>query len=333
MSPTQTHFKIVATQTFFYQTPPLELPAPFTYDITEYTSTQPGELVERIRDADIITITTTLIPADVLDPTITPRLKAIFVVASGFDCVDLTACRARGIHVANTPHCNTTSVAEHVMALYFAARRSLTLTNNLTRAGEWPRQKTLIKSMYVSDDSAPRTLSREVMGIIGYGAVGTRIEALARAMGMKVLISGRKGDASAPEGRATFDTVIRQATVIVVCCPRSPDTLNLISEAEFSAMSIHAVLVNVSRGGVVDEQALVEALKARKIAGAATDVYEVEPVSSENSPLLGPGTAELNLVTTPHVAWIAEDTIDNYMQCLKENVASWLLGNPKNCLV
>ncbi|KAI0125528.1 glycerate dehydrogenase [Xylariales sp. AK1849] len=329
----KTHHKVVALETFFCPVPELKLPLPHTYEILEYARTlRQDQLMQRIRDADILIMTTIKLSAEVLTAEVCPNLKMIGVVASGTDSVDLAACKARGIHVANTPHCNATAVSEHAIASYFAARRSITLSHALARAGEWPKRGSLQKTLDGPNDKPPMTCRSETMGIMGYGAVGKKIESMAKALGMKVLISGRKGG-PASEGRTEFDTVVRKSSVIVLCLPRLPETLNLIAEAEFEVMLNYSILVNVSRGGIVDERALVAALRAKRIAGAATDVYFQEPASPENSLLLASDTADLNLVTTPHVAWCAEDTIYNYNESLKENISSWLQGKPTNTVV
>ncbi|KAI1073886.1 glycerate dehydrogenase [Whalleya microplaca] len=333
MAPAGTHHTIVALESFFVPVPDLELPEPHTYELTEYQRTKPDQVVERIRDADIIIISVLPIKAEVLRPEVTPRLKMIAVVASGVDCVDLEACKARGIVVANTPHCNATSVAEHAIALYFATRRSIPLSNTLTRQGEWPKRGSLMKTLDGPDGKPPRTCRDEVVGIIGYGAVGKRIESIAKSLGMKTMISGRK-DALAPDGRTNFGTLLRESSVVILCLPRTSETVDLIKYSELTTMQPYAVLINVSRGGIVNENALVAALKNKKIAGAAADVFSQEPASPDNNPLLGPDTADLNLVTTPHVAWCAEDTNDNYNQALKENLHGWLsTGKPRHHVI
>ncbi|KAH7026616.1 D-isomer specific 2-hydroxyacid dehydrogenase [Microdochium trichocladiopsis] len=198
----------------------------------------------------------------------------------------------------------------------------------------------------------PRTCEAEVLGIIGYGGVGKKVEMLAKALGMKVLISGRKGGGDDTAAAATttttsppphtpgqqpertpFTTLLRTASVVVLCCPRSPETINLISAPELALMPPHALLINVSRGGVVDEPALLEALQAKRIAGAATDVFLTEPATPDNSVLLlgEDKTRDLNLLTTPHVAWYAEETIKAYNRALQDNLRGWLgkEGRPK----
>ncbi|KAI1460414.1 D-isomer specific 2-hydroxyacid dehydrogenase [Annulohypoxylon moriforme] len=329
-----THHVVVALETFFVPVPRFEFPAGHTYELREYSRTRPEEVAERIRDADIVLVTIAQMSAAALSVEASPRLKMISVVASGTDNVDLAACKARGIVVANTPHCNTVSVAEHIVALYFATRRSVTLSHTLVQTGVWAGKGPQQARLNGPDEKPPRTCRDETLGIIGYGAVGKLLEKMAKGLGMMVLISGRKGASTAPEGRTPFETLIRESSIIVLCLPRSPETLNTISEAELSLMKPYAVIVNVSRGGIVDEKALVAALKTRRIAGYGTDVYETEPASSENSLLVGPDTADLNLVTTPHVAWVAEDTIDNYNKATKENVEGWLgTGQPRYLVI
>ncbi|KAI2621162.1 hypothetical protein GGR54DRAFT_647215 [Hypoxylon sp. NC1633] len=325
------HLVVVALETYFVPVPALDLPAPYTYDLREHRRTRADEVAERIKDADIIIVTMVPVGADVLRREATPRLKMVAVVASGTDSVDLAACRARGIVVANTPHCNAVSVAQHATALYFAARRSVALSHSLVQAGAWPQRGILQAALDDPDGKPPRTCRDEVLGIVGYGAVGRALEATAKALGMRVLVSDRKGAVEPPpEGRTPFDALIRESSVVALCLPRSRDTLRLISDPELAAMRRCAVLVNVSRGGIVDERALVAALRRRQIAGYATDVYELEPAGPENSALVGPDTAGLNLVTTPHVAWCAEDTNANYNTALKENISGWLsTGRPK----
>ncbi|KAI1335047.1 glycerate dehydrogenase [Xylariaceae sp. FL0016] len=325
------HHNIVALETFFCPLPQFQLPAPHTCTVTSYSRTKIDEIPARVHDAEILVVTTLPLRADTLSPAVSPNLRLVAVVASGTDSVDLAACRARGITVANTPHCNTTAVAEHAIASYFAARRSVCLTGRLARSGDWPRRGTLLKAMDGPDGRPPRTCHSETLGIVGYGGVGKKVEATAAALGMRIMVAGRKGASGpAPEGRVEFERVVRECSVIVLCLPRAPETLNLISGAEFASMRACAVLVNVSRGGIVDEGALVAALREGRIAGAATDVFLQEPAGPENSVLLAPENADLNLVATPHVAWCAEDTNDNYNQALLDNVTGWLTtGKPK----
>ncbi|TGJ84165.1 hypothetical protein E0Z10_g4613 [Xylaria hypoxylon] len=329
MAPSQTHWVIAALETFFCPLPNFTIPASHTCEFRNYERTRPDQIAERIRDADIVIVSILPLTAEVLSAETAPHLKMVSVIASGTDAVDLATCRARGIVVGNTPHCNVTTVTEHVLGLYFATRRSIMLTHSLTRAGDWAVKGSQQTTMNGPDGKPPRTAREELVGIIGYGAIGRNIEVTAKTLGMKTIVAGRKG-APAPEGRVSFETVIRGCSVLIVCLPRLPETLNLISEAEFNQMKPYSLLINVSRGGIVDEKALVSALKERKIAGAGTDVYSQEPAEPANSVLLAPDTADLNLVMTPHLAWYADETIDNYGRACTENIAEFVtIGKPK----
>jgi len=134
--------------------------------------------------------------------------------------------------------------------------------------------------------------------------------------------------------RIPFDDVLRRATVLVLSLPRNPETTNLISSAEFQKMHPYAVLINIARGGIVDEPAVVAALKDKQIAGYATDVYQIEPVGGpEDSPLVGKDTEELNITLSPHLAWYAQSTLKNLGDILKETVESWGRGEDINVII
>lgn len=319
------HLNIVALETFFTPLPKLSLPEPYTFTLTEYTRTKLDELSDRIRDADILITTVIPLRADTLAKEKCPNLKLIAVLASGVDSIDVDACAARGIRVLNSPNCNTEAVAEHAVAMYFAVRRTLVPSMKQLRAGEWVRRGTLMKSVYVAG-KPPRGCRDETVAIIGHGGVGRKVAEMLGGLGMKVTVAGRKGSESLDQGRVAFDEALKNATVIVLSCPRSPETMNLLSTREFALMREDAALVNVARGGIVDEDALLEALREGRIAGAATDVFLKEPAGLESCPLLAPGVEDegLNLVCTPHTAWLGERTTVNYQEALQENIRRFI---------
>lgn len=152
---------------------------------------------------------------------------------------------------------------------------------------------------------------------------------------MKVLIAERKGipESSTRSGRTSFTSILAQSTVLVLTCPLDASTRNMISHSELRSMKRDAIIVNVARGGVVDETALVHALKEGWIAGAATDVYEVEPASKENSVLLREYDSKLNLTLSPHMAWFSGTTVENLQRTLKENMERWVMGKAQNVVV
>lgn len=162
---------------------------------------------------------------------------------------------------------------------------------------------------------------------------GKRIHIMASALGMNVLVSDRKNATTPVEGRTPFKELIQQATVIVCSLPRNPETIDLISTAELREMRPSALVINVSRGGIVNEVALVEALREKWIYGAGLDVWAVEPAGPVNTALLEEDTRDLNLITTPHTAWYATKTFKNYQAFLKENLYAWCENKPVRVVV
>ncbi|CAK7205491.1 hypothetical protein SEUCBS139899_008267 [Sporothrix eucalyptigena] len=321
------HVNIVALETVFTGLPPITLPAPHTFSLTVYERTHPDEVAERLKDADIAIVTTVVITAKALESC--PRLRLITAIVAGTDSLDLPACKARGIRVLNAPGANVDAVAEHAVGLYFAARRKVVPSMQQLHQGLWPERGTIIHSA-LTNGNAPRSCRDETVAIVGYGGVGKRIVTLFKALGMKVIITGRKGQDSAPEGRVPFLEALAVASVVVMCCPLDADTANLISTVEFAAMKqADCVLVNVARGGVVDEEALLKALQSGQIGGAAVDVFAVEPAGPDTSPLLTPEVAAsgLNLVVTPHTAWLAAQTKANQHVMLLENLNGFITGD------
>jgi lactate dehydrogenase-like 2-hydroxyacid dehydrogenase len=178
--------------------------------------------------------------------------------------------------------------------------------------------------------------------------LGKRIAALGTALGMRVLVADRKPSSDPSSGhaqdairlpngeggRVPFDDVLQQATVIVLSLPRTPQTLNLLSAAEFEKMHPYAILINIARGGIVDEAALVQALKEQRIAGYATDVFKVEPAgNSLDTPLLAEDAKDLNITLSPHLAWFSQRTIKNLGEILKATVEATLQGKDINVVV
>jgi phosphoglycerate dehydrogenase-like enzyme len=159
--------------------------------------------------------------------------------------------------------------------------------------------------------------------------LGKRIGDIAKALGMTVLQAERKGSASVRAGRTDFQEMLQRSSIVVLCCPLDDSTRGMIGESELRAMGNDAILVNVSRGGVVDEVPLATALKKGWIKGAATDVFEIEPASA-SSPLLAEGIP--NLTLSPHVAWYAEASIENLQATVKSNVENFVAGKPDNVL-
>ncbi len=302
----------------------------FPYSYRGYMNTAPHQVFERIKDATVLIATIVPVMPAMLDKA--PHLKLMAVMATGMDWVDREYCAKRGITVINCPQSNIPAVSEHTIGLYFAARKKVVEMHNLTTTtDEWAKNGTLTKKF---PGGPPLSCSQETMGIIGYGYLGKRIEMLAKGIGFgEVIIADRKGGTKLQEGRVAFHDVLKRATTLVVCCPRDPSTINLISEVEFKSMREDALLINVARGGIVNEAALATALRDGTIGSAATDVLEVEP-GVIGSPLLPKdGEAIPNLTISPHIAWFAAETIRTLQRLLKDGVDGWAVGKPINVAV
>lgn len=344
------HHAIVALDSWHVPVPQnlFQLPDPDTYSLTTYGTRiqSPAEVREAVKDATIIAVTVTPLDAVTLSEECTPNLRVIVAVASGTDAIDKSKCRERGIRVLNSPNSNAQSVAEHAVSLYFASRRRiLTVHHAMLNSNRWTEHGTLTDTLDLANGQKPLSCQEETVGIIGFGAVGQATARLCRNLGVKeVMIAARKdaSDLGEDSTRTPFADVLSRATVLILCIPRNPDTVGLISTPELHAMAPQALLINVSRGGIVDEPALIEALTEHRISGAATDVFLREPSGSGDawqpgdSPLLRLTQDEadaLNLVMTPHVAWYTQATMHSYLQTLKTNVEQWLQGTESNIVV
>jgi phosphoglycerate dehydrogenase-like enzyme len=278
----------------------------------------------------------TIVPVTPSDMDQAPNLQCLAVMATGIGWVDKEDCAKRGITVVNTPQSNIPAVSEHCIGLYFAIRKRIVQMHNLTTTtDEWAEKGTLIK--YWDPIGAPLSVQQEVLGIIGYGHLGKRIEMLAKALGFgEVMIAERKR-IPPRAGRKIFQEVISKCTVLVIACPRDEMTVGLIGKEDLRSMQKHAILINMARGGIVNEQALADALRYGWIAGAATDVLDVEPGVLGESPLLPKKGEEPvpNFTISPHVSWFSVQTIEMLQKLLKEGIEGWYKGEvvEKNTVV
>jgi glycerate dehydrogenase len=288
----------------------------FDHTYVEYDVTTPGQIVDRLRDATICITNKVPLGADVLAQL--PKLKLIAVAATGTDIIDKKAAKERGVTVVNIRNYAFNTVPEHVIALMFALRRNLLAYTRDVQNGVWNKARQFCFLDHDIHDIAGSTL-----GIVGYGAIGKSIGKRAEALGMKVI----GYDVFPQEGLVDFDTILRESDVITLHAPLTPDTKNLIGAAQLKAMKKTAILINTARGGLVDEVALAEALKAGEIAGAGFDVLTQEPPVNGN-PLLDPTIP--NLIITPHVAWASREAMQILSDQLIENIELFVGGSPRN---
>ncbi|MCX7900029.1 MAG: D-2-hydroxyacid dehydrogenase [Methylocystis sp.] len=288
----------------------------FPHEYVEYAQTAPDQIVERAKDCDIII--TNKVPLREATLKQLPKLKLIAVAATGTDVIDKAYTSANGITVSNIRNYAYNTLPEHVFALLFALRRNLINYYNSVRAGRWGYASQFCYFDYPIYDIAGSTL-----GIIGYGALGKEIERRAKALDMKVLIN----DVMDVPGKVDVATILRDSDIITLNIPLTPATKGMIGAKELASMKKTACIINTARGGIIDEQALADALRGGVIAGAAMDVLTVEPPKNGNV-LLDPTIP--NLIITPHVAWASKEAMQVLSDQLVDNIDAFVAGSPRN---
>lgn len=294
----------------------------FPHQLTEYDFVLPEEVKDKLKDQQVVVTNKVAIKRE--DFLANPQLKMIAVAATGYEHVDIETAREMGVIVCNVPSYSTDSVAEHAFMLMMALMRQLPAYQRDVAAGLWG------SSDYFCHFGSPiRDINKKVLGIIGKGAIGLAFAIRAQAFGMKVVFAEHKNASSCREGYLPFDEVLAMSDVLSIHCPLNKDTRNLIDEAELKKMKPQSVLINVGRGGLVNESALVGALKYGQLGGAGFDVLTTEPPKDGN-PLL---SARLpNLIVTPHVAWSSDDAMINLCNQLTDNINAFVAGKPQ-CVV
>ena len=271
-------------------------------------------LLERLADVDALIVRNrTQVNAEMLAAA--PQLKVVGRLGVGLDNIDMPACKARAVNVIPATGANALAVAEYVIATAMVLLRGAYFSSAAVGSGEWPRT-TL---------SNGREISGKVLGIVGFGDIGRLVARLAQGLGMQVVASDPQIDAAAPVWKetnvrfSTLDALLAESDVITLHVPLVADTLNLLNAARLAMMKADAVLINSARGGIVDEFALAAALRAKKLAGAALDVFVDEPLKA-GSPLAGCP----NLLLTPHIAGVTAEANIRVSSMIAERVAAHL---------
>lgn len=294
-----------------------------------HATTAPQQLSARLADAEIVFVNKIHLGRDVL--TEASQLKLICVSATGTDIVDLQAARELGIAVTNIRNYCTPSVVEHVFALLLSLTRQLTPYRQLMQSGAWADSP-----HFCLLDFPIRELAGKTLGIIGYGALGQAVATAARGFGMQVMTAKRPydpddlslaGPGDAEPTRCGFGQVLASADVLSLHCPLVPATRHLINARTLKRMRSDALLINTARGGLVESQSLLAALRDRRLGGAGIDVLELEPPPPDD-PLV---TAALpHLIVTPHIAWAAREARQRAVEELAANVSAFLRGDSRN---
>ncbi len=285
----------------------------------DYTSDR--DTAARIADVDVIISNKVRLDEAVLEQT---AAKLVCVAATGTNNVDLDAARGHGIAVCNVTAYATPSVVEHVFSLLLSLSRHLPDYQKAVKSGAWQNSR-----QFCLLDYPIRELSGKTLGIIGYGELGQEVARVAQAFGMQVLIAARNHD-DKREGRMPLSELLPHLDVLSLHCPLTPETSNLIDHQALALMKPTALLINTARGGIVDEQALLEALIRGRLAGAAVDVLVEEPPLKGN-PLLE--TELPNLIVTPHIAWASLESRQRLVDGIARNICGWLAGEAVNRVV
>lgn len=288
-------------------------------ELTVYDRTDPEDTAERCMDADIVITNKTILTREIMSAL--PKLKFITFLATGTNSVDLKAAADLGIVVSNAPDYSTVTVAQTTFALLLELCINVGVHSQIVKSGEWTRSKhfsfqnTLLFELY-----------GKTLGIIGYGAIGHEVRKIAKAFGMNILIHSRtrKPDIEDSEW-CSLEELLAKSDVVTIHCPLTESNAKMINKDTIALMKDGAFLINTARGGLLDEQAVADALNSEKLAGVAVDVLSQEPPVDPN-PLI---TAK-NCFITPHIAWATKDARTRLLQIQGDNIKAFLDGKPIN---
>ena len=287
-------------------------------ELVVYERTSADETVARAADADVVLTNKVLITKEVMAQL--PRLKYVGVLATGYNVVDIEAAHHRGIIVTNVPAYSTESVAQIVFA------HLLTVTNRVEHYAVQNRAERWTNSADFSySDTLLTELAGKSFGIVGLGNIGKRVAQIAQAFGMNVIALTSK--TTLPEGikKASLPELLAQSDVLSLHCPLTPDTHHLINADTLKQMKPTAILINTGRGPLIDDQAVADALKAKRLYAFCADVLTEEPPKADN-PLLGLP----NAYSTPHIAWATVEARARLIQVAIDNVKAFASGQPQN---
>ncbi len=290
-------------------------------DTVVYERTPADRTVERIADAEIVITNKTVIDRDVLDSCLS--LRYVGVLATGYNVVDVEAARERRIPVTNVPSYGTSAVGQFAIALLLEICHIIGLHGRSVREGEWAKSPDFCywKQPLIELDG-------KTMGIIGFGRIGRKTGQIAQALGMRVLAAGSR---RVPERESEtmryveLDALLAQSDVISLHCPLSEKTRGIINRDSIAQMKDGVIIINTSRGPLIVEEDLAQALSSGKVYAAGLDVVSVEPVHSDN-PLL----SARNCIITPHIAWAPKEARERLLEIAVGNVRSFCAGSPVN---
>ncbi|MGN1410062.1 MAG: D-2-hydroxyacid dehydrogenase [Eubacteriales bacterium] len=283
-------------------------------EYTAYDKLSDDEAAEYISDADAVFTNRVKIGRNVLDKC--KNIKYVSALGTGYDMIDVKACRERGIEVCNVPGYSTASVAQHAFTLLLANSFDLNAYAGMVKDGKW----TGIPGFKYQEAKFVE-LEGKTVGVYGCGAIGTRFAHICKAFGMRVLATKRSRTSGEEYGIAytTPDELLRESDYISLHCPLTDETRGMVDASFIEKMKDGAVLINTSRGAVLNENDVADALKSGKLGGAGLDVLTKEPADRQNPLLTAP-----NCIITPHCAWTSREARERLMKILDENLDSFV---------
>lgn len=293
-------------------------------ELVVYDYTAPSEIFERLEGVSVCLTNKTCFPKEVLEKL--PDLKYIGCLSTGFNVVDVEYCREHGITVTNIPEYATFATAQMTIALLLEIANKAGHHSDLVHEGVWTKGRD-----FCFWDGPLTELYGKTLGLFGFGKIASRVSRIASALGMKVLACRRSEiteEMRKADPQVTFtdeETLWKESDVISFHCPLTPATTSLVNEKAISKMKDGVILINTSRGPVLDEAAVAKALKSGKVAALGADVVSVEPIREDNPLLTSPNT-----VLTPHIAWAPKETRLRLMDVAAGNLSSYLKGSPVN---
>lgn len=288
--------------------------------VTFYPRSNPEDIVERIGDSEAILLNKINITEEILGSC--PKLKYIGVQATGYNVIDLEACKRHGVTVTNVPSYSTAGVAQMVFAYISEFAVGTQMHSDSVMAGDWTKSPDFCywKRPLIE-------LEGKTLGIFGYGSIGSRVARIAKAYGMKVIVCTRTPKPEI-ENPVDLDTLLKESDFVTLHSPLTDKTKGLMNLENLGKMKKSAYLINTARGSLVVEKDVRKALEEKTIAGYACDVVESEPMD-KNNPLLGAP----NCIVTPHIAWAATETRERLLNVVVDNLKSYLDDRPQNVIV
>lgn len=288
-------------------------------DLTVYDRTAQEDAAARIGDAEIVFINKVRLTDEIFAAC--PNLKLVSILATGYNIVDLAAAKRRGITVCNVPGYSTRAVVQMTFALLLEICQQVGLHSGAVHTGRWQTCPD-----FCFWDRPLIELDGKTMGIVGYGAIGSAVGTVAQALGMKLLVTARH-EKPVPEGArfVSLPELLAQSDVVSLHCPQTAENARMIDAGALAQMKDGAILLNTARGGLLDEQAVADALRSGKLLAAGMDVVSAEPIRADNPLLTAP-----NCFLTPHIAWAPLETRRRLQAISAENLRAFLAGKPQN---